>query len=56
MARTIKATFEISEDSDLGSLKFTIGRKTVTFDDLTVKERIHTNVISRRRRTNNESK
>ena len=41
MARTIKATFEISEDSNLGSMKLTIGRKAVTFDDLTEKERIH---------------
>lgn len=38
--RTIKATFDISEDSDLAGVKFTCGKKTITFDDMTEKERI----------------
>ena len=38
--RTIKATFEISEDNDLAGVKFTCGKKTIAFDDLTDKEQV----------------
>lgn len=39
-ARTIKAIFEISEDSNIAGVKFTCGKKTITFDDMTERERI----------------
>ena len=39
-ARTIKATIEISEDSNLAGVKFTCGKKTITLDDMTERERI----------------
>lgn len=39
-ARDIKAVFEISEESNNASVKFSSGNKTITFDDMTEAERV----------------
>ena len=38
--RTIKAVFEISEDSDLAGVQFKVGNKTIQWNELSSKEQI----------------
>lgn len=39
-ARTIKAIFEISEDSNLSGVEFKVGRTQIQWEDMTNKEQV----------------